>query len=359
MQPNSTQAEIEKLLTTTPPAFSAADAVSIAASHYGIKAQVRPLVSDKDQNFRLDADDGKQYVLKISNYAEQLQFIDFQNSALIHVSKQDPTFPSPRVIPTLKGPLHCSARCDGKTHYVRVLSWLDGMILDDALVDAGLVNRLGRLMARLGIALKDFDHPGSNPPSLWDMKRAAGLRDLLIHIKEPELRQLIGQTLDKFVAKVKPTLDTLRAQVIHNDINLGNVLMDKVRPNQISGIIDFGDLVKSPLIIDLAVAAAYQLSEGDDPLAGALPMIAGYHTIRPLQDMEITLLTDLIRIRLITSLLIGSYRSTLFPENSEYLLTSQNSAKSFLIGLNRLNTDDAADRIRAACAISTSSAAAC
>jgi len=346
MQPDSTQAEIEKLLTTTPPAFSAADAVSIAASHYGIKAQARPLVSDKDQNFRLDADDGKQYVLKISNYAEQLQFIDFQNSALIHVSKQDPTFPSPRVIPTLKGQLHCSSRRDGKTHYVRVLSWLDGLVLDDVKLESGLVNRLGKFLARLGLALKDFEHPGSNPPLAWDMKRAASLQDLLVYVEDPELRQLVEQTLDRFITRVKPELDTLRTQVIYNDMNPYNVLMDKAQPDRISGLIDFGDIVKSPLIIDLAIAAAYQLGEGDDPLAGALPMIAGYHAIRPLQETEIHLLTDLIRTRLITSLLIGSYRSNLFPENKEYLLISHDPAKRALIGLDGLDSEAAFDRIR-------------
>ena len=346
MQPNSTQAEIEKLLTTTPPAFSAADAVSIAASHYGIKAQVRPLVSDRDQNFRLHAADGKQYVLKIANYAEQLQFIDFQNSALIHVSKQDPTFPSPRIIPTLKGQLHCSARCDGKTHYVRVLSWLDGLVLNEVRLDPGLVNRLGKLLARLGLALKDFEHPGSNPPSAWDMKRAASLQDLLVYVEDPKLGQLVEKALDQFITRVKPVLDTLRTQVIYNDMNLGNVLMDKTQPDRISGLIDFGDLVKSPLIIDLAIAAAYQLGADDDPLASALPMIAGYHAVRPLQETEMKLLTDLIKTRLVTSLLIGSYRSSLFPENSEYLLISHDPAKRALIGLDGLDSEAAFDRIR-------------
>ena len=350
MQTDLTQASIHELLTITAPAFSAAEAVHIAASHYGIHAQVRPLVSDRDQNFRMDADDGKRYTLKIANHTEHKTAIDFQNRALLHIAKQDASFPLPRVIPTRDGQLQCSAVNKGKTHFVRVLSWLEGEVLNEAISDPGLVNQLGRLLARLDLALENFDHPGSNPPSLWDMKRAAGLRELLVHIQEPGLRQLIGQVLDRFVSRVKPVLDTLRTQVIYNDMNLGNVLMDKAQPDRIRGLIDFGDLVKSPLIIDLAVAAAYQLGEGDDPLAGALPMIAGYHAIQPLQSTEMALLTDLIRTRLITSLLIGSYRSILFPENREYLLISHHSAKDFLVNLDRLNADDALERIRAACA---------
>ena len=350
MQTNSAQAIIKQMLTTTPPAFSPGDATRIAAQFYGINARVRPLVSERDQNFRLDADDGKRFVLKFSNSAEQLQVIDFQNRALLHVAEKDASFPLPRIIPTLSGDLHCVVSgSGGENHFVRVLSWLDGKALSDTAVDADLVNHLGRLLARLGLALQDFDHPGSNPPSLWDMKRAAGLRELLVYIEELGARQLIEYTLDRFDTKVAPVLDRLRTQVIHSDINPDNVLMDKARPGRIGGLIDFGDMVKSPLIIDLAVAAAYQLGDGDDPLASALPMIAGYHAVRPLQELEMELLLDLIKTRLITSLLIGSYRATLFPENREYLLTSHASARNFLLNLNRQNTDRALQRIHTVC----------
>jgi hydroxylysine kinase len=197
----------------------------------------------------------------------------------------------------------------------------------------------------VGVALKDFEHPGSNPPSLWDMKRATGLRDLLIHIDEAGLRQLITETLDQFEASCEPVLNSLRTRVIHNDMNRGNVLLDKTDSTRITGIIDFGDMVKSPLIIDLAIAAAYQLQEGDDPLAGALPLIAGYHRVTPLQQLELKILPDLIRTRLITSLLINSCRVKLFPENTDYLMTSHDSARRFLTQLADLENDAAYERI--------------
>ena len=343
------QTIIQKMLTTTPPTFSGADAAAIANKHFGINGSIKRLVSERDQNFRLTAANGNRFVLKISNHAEQLEVVDFQNQALIHVAKKDASLPIPAVIPTLDGQLHCQVKHGGEQHFVRVLSWLDGSILNDATASPYLSRKLGSLLAQLGAGFQGFSHPGSNPPSLWDMKRAAGLSDLVKHIEDPGLRQMIGQTLDTFVSQVKPVLDTLRCQVIHNDLNPGNVLMDKAQPDQISGIIDFGDLTRSPLIIDLAVAASYQLGKGDDPLAAVLPMIAGYHSITPLQEKEIELLTDLIRTRLITSLLIGSYRSILFPENREYLLISHRSARNFLENLNDLSADDAVMRIHAAC----------
>jgi len=349
MQNNSNQMALMNMMTTTPPAFSDGEAIDIAATHFGIKAQVRPLVSERDQNFRLETPDGQFFTLKIANDAEQLQVIDFQSRALIHVAAKDASFPVPRVIPTLDGQLHCSVERAGKTHLVRVFSWLEGTVMHDATADAALANQLGRLLARLNLALKDFEHPGSNPPLLWDMKRAENLRELPNHIDDPKLKQLIDETFDRFVSRVKPALNMLRTQVIHNDLNLGNVLMDQAQPGRVSGFIDFGDLVRSPLIIDLAVAAAYQLGEGSDPLDGALPMIAGYHAICPLQPIEMELLKDLIQTRLITSLMIGAYRARLFPENREYILTSFESSKNALISFNQLDADEVLQRIQAAC----------
>ncbi len=349
MQTDISQATIQKLLTTMSPAFSPADAVRIARYHFGIHGKAQPLVSDRDQNFQLLADDHVRYIVKIANHTEQLQTIDFQNCAMLHIAEKDASIPLPRVIPARDGQFHCIVEDRGQTYIARVLSWLEGTILDNAERDSSLLVKLGELLARMDLSLQDFDHPCPNPPSLWDMKRAAGLGELLIHIEEPGLRQLIRQTLERFGSHVKPTLDSLRTQVIHNDMNLGNVLVDSTQPCRISGIIDFGDLSRSPPIIDLAIAAAYQLNEGDDPLAGALPLIRGYHAIRPLRSVEMGLLTDLVRTRLMTSLLINTYRTKLFPENSDYLLNSYHAAKNALLGLARLGSDDALERVRLAC----------
>lgn len=343
------QTDILNSLTTTPPGFSLADAERTASEYFGIKARAKLLVSDKDQNFCLETNDGSRFTLKIANYAELQLTVDFQNEALRHVAEQDASLPIPRVIPAANGQLCTSVEHGGRAHIVRVLSWLDGVPMQEGTAGGELARKLGELLARLGLALSGFVHPGSNPPQMWDMKRAGGLRELLPCIEDASLNQLIGGVLDRFDGHVQPMLNRLRTQVIYNDLNPGNVLLNKTNPQAISGIIDFGDLVKSPLVIDLAIAAAYELSEGDDPLAGALPLIAGYHAVCPLQQLEMKLLIDLIRTRLITSLLINTYRTTLFPENREYQMISFNAIKASLAGLNSLHRDAATDRIMAAC----------
>ena len=349
MPTQSSQSFVQEILTTTPPAFSAAEAARLAGDLFGIQAELAPLVSERDQNFVLVTTDGRRYTLKISNHAEQFEAIDFQIQALRHVARTDASIPLPRVVQALDGALHGCVEHEGKPHFVRVLTWVEGSVTHETTAGPVLARRLGRFLAKLDIALRGFDHPGARLPLLWDMKRAEGLADLLAHVESPELRRMIAQTLDRFVSHVKPALGGLRSQVIHNDMNPGNILIDKDRPDQVSGLIDFGDMTRSPLIIDLAVAASYQLSAGSDPIAGVLPLIAGYHATEPLLAPEIELLTDLIRTRLITSLLIGSYRAALFPENREYLLISHQSARNFLVNLGRLPANEALERIRAAC----------
>ncbi len=179
MSRESTQVFIQQVLTCTPPAFTGKQAAGIAQAHFGITANTFPLVSERDQNFRLDAHDGQRFTLKISNRAELEQVVDFQNRALLHIAETDASLPVPRVIATLDGRLHCSVEHNGQRHFIRVLSWLDGRVLKDAPGAGALSWRMGGLLARLGLALKGFEHPGSNQSSLWDMKQAGRLRELL------------------------------------------------------------------------------------------------------------------------------------------------------------------------------------
>lgn len=349
MQAKLKQTNLMDLLTTTPPGLSVLAAARLARDYFGIESTARQLDSERDQNFRLDASDGKRYVLKIANSAEKTQTIDFQNLALNHIAKTDPNLPIPKVIPDLDGRLLFHKEIAGETHIVRVLSWLNGVERDDPVTPPKLAAELGCLLARLGLALRDFTHPGSDHDLLWDLKRAASLRELIVYSEGSSEYDLIVQTLDRFEQLIQPKLLSLRSQVIFNDLHAGNILVDADDEMRISGIIDFGDLIRSPLINDLAVALAYQLAPGEDPLTGALPMIAAYHSVCPLQDQEMDLLTDLIRTRLITTLIIGTCRSQLFPENTEYLLSSNAAASNALDKLQDLSAEEALRRIRMAC----------
>ena len=70
------------------PAISDAAAISLMKVRYGLDVIVRSLVSERDQNFRMKAADGKRFVLKIANSAEDPFVTDFQIQALLHIEKQ-------------------------------------------------------------------------------------------------------------------------------------------------------------------------------------------------------------------------------------------------------------------------------
>ena len=63
-----------------------------------------------------------------------------------------------------------------------------------------------------------------------------------------------------------------------------------------TGVLDFGDMVLTPLVNDVAVAAAYQ-AEGEDAMGRVCcALVAAYHAHRPLQEHEIDGLFDRIAL---------------------------------------------------------------
>ena len=54
----------------------------------------------------------------------------------------------------------------------------------------------------------------------------------------------------------------------------------------VSGIIDFGDMVHGPLILDLANAAGDFLSPSADAGETIFEMVRGYRSVTPLEEAE-------------------------------------------------------------------------
>jgi Ser/Thr protein kinase RdoA (MazF antagonist) len=139
--------------------------------------------------------------------------------------------------------------------------------------------------------------------------------------------------------------------VIHADANDSNVLVDPGDRERIAGVVDFGDMVHSALVNDLAVAVASVIPGGPDPLADAGSVVAGYHTVTPLAEEEIALLFDLTATRLVMSVLISAWRSKLHPENVAYIAASDASEWSTLERIDRTNRELAHAGFRAACGL--------
>ena len=131
---------------------------------------------------------------------------------------------------------------------------------------------------------------------------------MLFRSDNPVQREIIIYFLDRFDQGVAARLKRCRAQVIHADANDYNVLVDETPAGVIAGIIDFGDALHSPLINEVAVAAAYAMMDRDAPIEDAARIVAGFHRVNPLRPDEIDLLFDLIALRLVISVTLSASR---------------------------------------------------
>lgn len=333
------------LLTHDPPAITATTASDIAQRLYGISGDVRSLTAEKDANFLVTLQPGEKALLKITNAAEDRMVTDMQTGALMHLACVDPALPVQRICASLNGNAsEVFTTAQGQTHVVRLMTFLGGTILSSATSGAGLHHELGAFLARVTLGLRGFFHPAAGHVLQWDIKQAGRLRPLLATLQDADLRVRLSTALDRFDAYVAPRLLSLRAQVVHNDFNPHNVLVDDQIGTRPIGLIDFGDIVHTPVACDLAVACSYQIGQGPDPLRQMCEMITGYSSQLPIEHEEISLLPDLIRIRHATTLAIGASRAQRYPENADYIL--RNAAAS-LRGMNTLDQISDATAIKA------------
>jgi 4-aminobutyrate aminotransferase-like enzyme/Ser/Thr protein kinase RdoA (MazF antagonist) len=323
-------------------------AQELAAEHYGLTVTAHRLNSERDQNFRLRAPDGRDYVLKIANPAEDPAVTNLQTAALLHLAESDPTLPIPRVFAATNGTHELAIPfADGSTRVVRLLSFLAGAPMHTIAGSTRLRRDLGRCAARLARGLCDFSHPGANHKLLWDLQNAAELRPL-INAVPVDRRALVERYLDGFETNALPALAGLSRQPVHNDLNPHNIVVDPGNSECVSGIIDFGDLTSTARVNDLAIAAAYQVADCDDPLAPACDLIAAYHAVSPLDPAEFEVLLDLIATRMVMTIVVSSWRAACYPENRDYILRNNSSAWARLNRIARLPRGQAMQQIRRA-----------
>ena len=334
------------------PQMTPTEAAALARRLYGLAAVATALPGERDQNFRLDAD-GVRYVLKIANAQEEPALLAAQQAVFAHLAAAGVA--TPRVLPTLDGAaLGAVTAAAGQTHAVRLVGYLPGVPLGALAHHPGsLLRDLGAAVGRLDVALATFEHPACRREFHWDLLRApaviAGLRPRL----DVESGALLDALLAAFDRHTAPLLADLPRGVIHNDANDYNVLVggDLLDGTlHVSGLIDFGDMVHSMIVADLAVAAAYALLDKPDPLAALAAVTAGYHGQRPLSDGELAALPGLVALRLCLSMAIAAEQMARRPDDP-YLAISQAPIRRTLPRLAAIHPRLVTAALRAACGL--------
>ncbi len=325
------------------PRFGIAEALELAFREYGFSGEISALPSERDQNFLLrDAARGR-IVLKIANRDDSRELLDFQHQAMRRVAAAEVDCRVQQVVPSLTGAdIGAIEDAAGRRHCFRALTWLEGALLGEQTVRAPpLLESLGACMAQVVVALRGFTHPAMGRPLQWDLRHADRARDQAALVQRPQ-RQWVERALLEW-ARIDWSL--LRAGVIHGDANDYNVLVDGGR---VCGLLDFGDLVHSAQVCELAVALAYAVLHQPDPLAAAACVIRGYHRENPLTEPEQRALAPLMYARLAVSLCYAAHNKSRNPGDA-YQVISEGSALTLADRLSGYSAEAAFAMVRSAC----------
>jgi 4-aminobutyrate aminotransferase-like enzyme/Ser/Thr protein kinase RdoA (MazF antagonist) len=338
------------------PRFTPADAESIAHEHYALDARAGALASERDQNFLLTTAAGERFVLKIANALEPHSVLEAQQLALAHVGSTLGIVP--RVLPALGGATITEVVTpDGRMHFAWLITYLDGMPFATlGRRTHALLEDFGRRIGALNASLASFDHPAIHREFDWDLARA---RDVIAAhrplVSDPALGAVIDGIMERTERDVAPLLPLLRVTAIHNDLNDHNVIVCDggdpfTRHQQVSGIVDFGDMLHSFTVSDLAIAAAYVCLGATDPLADLAAIVRGYHAEYPLEENERIALFGLVLLRLATSACMAARQRADAPDNT-YLDVSQEAIRRMLPVLARIPHGLAHAVVREACGL--------
>lgn len=332
------------LLSHTP-TFTAADAEAITRTYFAISGSARALPGERDQNFRIDVYGAPAYVLKIANGVESADVLSAQHGAAERALAAG--IPVQRVERSVTG----ADRALHDGYIVRLLSWLPGRtIADVAPWSPELVDDLGGMLGRLSRALAGYDHPAAQRDFHWDVARAHTIVDELRGaITDPARRGRVDAVHDRLVEHVVPVLPELRHGVIHGDANDLNVLVDAAG-QRVCGLLDFGDIVHSVLVAEVAVAAAYVVHHSDDPFGSVAQVVAAFHAEQPLSAAELSVLWDLVLARQALSACHAAVQHAARPDDP-YLTISEQPAWDALELLSGINPRLAHYRLRDACGL--------
>lgn len=326
--------------------FSEATIQDLVKEHYGLNVTVKALNGYDELNFLLSNEKNEKYILKVSNESHPFPFLEAQINIIQHLKKSNISDCFQHFSINKQGEELTKIVKDSKTYYIRILNFLEGTFwVDVKEKTTELHHNLGSFLGNMDNALQDFSHPAMHRSYTWDISRASEAGDNLKHILNHEKRRIAGYFLLQFDTEVLPQIHRLRHAYIHNDANDYNVL---VQGNRISGLIDFGDMVYTALINNLAIACTYAMLDEEDPLAVAANIVEGYHKAYALTEQELDLLYYLIAGRLCISVTQSAYNASLDSNNEHHFITEK-PAWDLLYKLIEINPIKAQDAFRKAC----------
>ncbi|MCZ4351813.1 aminotransferase class III-fold pyridoxal phosphate-dependent enzyme [Roseovarius aestuarii] len=317
---------------------------------WGIAADLTRLNGEYDLNFGVSGTPG--HVLKVMRAECDPAFVDMQAGAIRHILSAAPNLPIPDVVATPDGALTAQVvDGDGQPRTAWVLNRAPGVPYAEMKPKTpDLAAQLGRIVGQMDAALADFQHSQLARDFKWNLMQGAWITEQTNLIEDPDRRTILD-TIAQGFATIKPALDALPQQAIHNDVNDYNILVQGAltQAPQITGIIDFGDICAAPRICDLAITAAYIVLDHAQPEAMLAALVGAYHSVNPLTPQEVDMVWPLLKMRLAVSLVNSTMMAREVPDDP-YVVISQAPAWRFLEG-HQINEAQISARLRVACAM--------
>ena len=331
------------------------------ADAWHITATLEALPGEFDLNFRATARDGSVYVLKVMRADCDAAFVSLLCAAHAHTRQRDAAVPVAGIVPTLEGRDWCLRKdASGADRIVWLLSWLDGTEYARFRPHAlSLAADVGTSLARLDRALADFAHPAVHRDFKWNLLQAEWIAGHLGAIADAERRTLVARALNRYRALKKPALLAQPLSVIHNDLNDYNLLVGRSADGvpAVTGILDFGDITAGPLVAEIAITGAYLALEHPRPERALAAFVAAYHRVTPLDGAQVDLIWPLLLTRLAVSVVNSAVMQRDRPDDP-YVIVSQAPAWSFLERTRDIDEHLMSARLRSACGLPATDAAA-
>ncbi len=331
--------------------FDVVTTSSIIQKRYGIKGRAVKLPGELDLNYFVEANDG-QYIFKIANIKEEEKNLLLQHAVINHLSNQKFGLATSAIVKTIGGEEIITLVDEkGNDRFARLLTWIEARIFAKVNPHSPiLLQRLGEMCGLLSLSLQGFDHPSAHRFIKWDPSQAMWTKQHLSKF-EGERKNIARYFYELFENEVVPRFGALRRSVNYNDANDYNVLVSyDINDPQVPGVIDFGDVVYSHTVNELAIAVAYAVMDKTNPLEAASHVVRGFNEKFKLNDEELICLFPLIGTRLLISVVCSELNRLEHPEN-KYLQISDRPAWDLLAKLKNISASFAYYWFRSACGL--------
>lgn len=302
------------------PTLPLEEACALLHQEFGIAANLRPLGSQQDQNFLVltAAHTELLGVLKISNPVFSGSEIAMQDAAAVAIARAEPSLRIPHIVQGPRGAMSGWWQTSQGRLHCRIISFVSGTTLTGSgYLSPAMVQRLGELSAAVSVALATETHPAAGRTLQWDLRHAERVI-VAITATEPDVdvRALTAEASQQALALLRPVSDRLPRQLGHFDVTDDNVLRpDGSALNLPDAVIDFGDVMESWAVAEIAITVSSILHHADACYRTVLPAIAAFDRRRRLSDDEITALWPLVILRGAVLVLSGRQQVRLDVDN--------------------------------------------